>query len=137
MKPWPNVGLRRLICWTSQLGVATMPILALYQLLFSYLHAITLIVLLPLSFSCAIAIFPLFYRILCRVDGAGVKHIIATINVPKHGRNGLCRAIPSSSLRVLVRRSAASYLPTAVVTNCCSLHGLVTHPLGTSSLITD
>ena len=57
----------------AHLGVAAMPTLVLFQLLF-YLHAITLIVLLPLPHSCILVIFPSSYR----ADGAEIQDTAAT-----------------------------------------------------------
>ena len=52
------------------LGVATMLTQVFFKLLFSYLHAITLIIWLALLFSCTVVIFPSSYCIHYRVDEA-------------------------------------------------------------------
>ena len=60
------------------LGVATMPTPVFCQLIFSHLQAITLIVMLPLPFSCAALYFLDLILFFYCVDTAEIKDATAT-----------------------------------------------------------
>ena len=76
------------LIFLSRPGVATsiprhIPTLVVFLLPFFYLHSISLIVLLPLPFSCTRlyrVIFPSWCRIVYCVDGAEIKDATTTID---------------------------------------------------------
>ena len=50
-----------------------------FELIFSYVHVITFMVLLPLSFSCTVGMFSSSYRVLNWVNDAEMKDTSSTL----------------------------------------------------------